>query len=181
MKGYYKRLPVAVKVGLRYGFFSAILICFLLAVLFYAGKHPFLIPIVYDVRIFLLAIFIFFALRDFRDNKNQGILHFWQGMLSGLFLTIVMGFFAAIFIILFGSYEDQFLSSYVDQMIYNLTSNKEQFIGSIGEKTFQNTLNNLPSTTLTDLAMDYYFKSVVIGLFLTIIISVILRRQPKQF
>lgn len=181
MKEYYKKTPVTVKVGLKYGFFSAILLCILLIVLFYTGIHPLLIPIVYDIRIFLLALFIFFAVKEFRDEKNQGILHFWQGMLVALLVAIVMGFFGAIFIIVFGAMEEQFLSSYLTYMMDHLVSNKEQFLESIGEVTYQNTLRSLPSTGLSDLAMDYYFKSVVIGLFLSIIISIILRRQPKRF
>ncbi|MGK7389020.1 MAG: DUF4199 domain-containing protein [Candidatus Cyclobacteriaceae bacterium M2_1C_046] len=180
MKEYFNRKPTTVKVGLKYGFVSAILLCILFVVLFYTGVHPLLIPVIYDVRIFLLALFIFFSIKEFRDNKNEGVVHFWQGMLLGLLVAIVLGFFAAIFILAFGAFEEEFLSSYISYMTEHLVSNKEKFLESIGEQTYQNTLQSLPATSLTDLAMDYYFKSVVIGLFLTIIISIILRRQPKQ-
>lgn len=139
-----------------------------------------IIPIIYDIRIFLLALFIFFAAKEYRDVKNQGVMHFWQGMLIGLLVAMILGFCAAIFILLFGAAEERFLSSYVFQLTENLVNNKDKFLDAIGEQTYANTIKNLPLTGLTDLAMDYYFKSVVIGLFLTIIISIILRRQPKQ-
>ena len=180
MNLYSKRIPVTVQVALKYGFFSALLLCVVLVSLYYTDKHPLLIPVIYDVRILLLALFIFFAIKDFRDNKNGGEAHFWQGMIIGLLVAIFLGMFTAFGIMLFGVIEQDFLSSYIELTMSQLTSNKDLFIESIGVEVYEKNLQNLPSTTLSDLALDYYLKTVAIGLFLTIIISIILRRQTKQ-
>lgn len=177
MKGTVLRIPTPAKVALKYGFFASVLVVALLIGLFYIDKHPLLIPIIYDIRIFLLAVFTFFAIKEFRDYRNGGELHFWQGMLIGMLIAISLGFFAALAIVIFGMVEPEFLNSYLEIMLGQLQSSKEEIIQSVGEEAYQNTLENLPSTTITDLALDYYLKSVVIGLFLTIIISVILRRK----
>lgn len=177
MQAFQKKLPVSVQVALKYGFFSSLLLAVLLTVLYYADRHPLLIPVIYDVRIFLLAIFIFFAVKEFRDLRNGGVLHFWQGMLMGLTLAVTLGFLAAVFIMIFGTVEEEFLSSYTQLLTDQLVNNRQQYLESVGEEAYQNTLRSLPGTSLNDLALDYYLKTVVIGVFLTIIISVILRRQ----
>lgn len=173
------RLPVPVQVALKYGIFMAMLLGAVFIGLFYVGRHPLLIPVIYDVRILLLAIFIFFAVKEFRDYHNNGSLHFWQGMLVGLVLTITAGFLMMIIILAFGAVEDNLLFNYLTEMEAQLADNKEEFLEAIGEEAYQNTLRSLPSTTLGDLALDYYLKSFGIGFFLTIIISIILRRQLK--
>lgn len=173
------KLPVPVRVALKYGFFTALLLGAVFVALFYAGRHPLLIPVIYDVRILLLAIFIFFSVKEFRDYRNGGVLHFWQGMLVGLVLTITAGLLMLVIILAFGTAEENLLSGYLSEMTTQLADNKEEFLEAIGEEAYQKTVTKLPSTTLTDLALDYYLKSFGIGLFLSIIISVILRRQIK--
>lgn len=174
------KLPAPVQVALKYGFFMALLLGAVFVGLFYAGRHPLLIPIIYDVRILLLAIFIFFSIKEFRDYRNGGVLHFWQGMLIGLVIIFVVGLLMMIIILTFGALEENLLSRYLTEMTIQLTENKEDFLEAIGEEAYQNAFRKLPSTTLGDLALDYYLKSFGIGLFLTIIISIILRRQIKH-
>lgn len=173
------KLPVPVQVALKYGFFMALLLGAVLIGFFYIGRHPLLIPVIYDVRILLLAVFIFFAVKEFRDYQNNGVLHFWQGMLVGLVLTITVGFLMMLIIFAFGTLEDNLLSTYITETEVQLESSKEKFIEAIGEEAYKNSVRNLPSTTLGDLALDYYLKSFGIGFLLSIIISIILRRQIK--
>jgi hypothetical protein len=173
------KLPPPVQVALKYGFFMALLLGAVFVSLFYVGRHPLLIPVIYDVRILLLAVFIFFSVKEFRDYQNGGVLHFWQGILVGLVLTVTVGLLMLIIILTFGAVEENLLSGYLTEMTAQLADNKEEFLQAIGEEAYQNTLRKLPSTTLGDLALDYYLKSFGIGLFLSIIISVILRRQIK--
>ena len=63
----------------------------------------------------------------------------------------------------------------------SLNEVKENLIGSIGDEAIQKSLEILPTTTIFDLALDYFLKSLPYGIFLTIIISLILRRKPNIF
>jgi len=85
-----------------------------------------------------------------------------------------------LFILLFGEMiEKSFLSEYIQQSIQNINEVKENLVESIGEEVLQKSLEILPTTTIFDLALDYFLKSLPYGIFLTIIISLILRRKPN--
>ena len=72
-----------------------------------------------------------------------------------------------------------FLTEYIRISTGQLVTNKDLFIETIGEKTYTETLAQLPATQPIHLAVDYLLKSIPIGLFLTIILSVLLRRKES--
>ena len=77
------------RIPLRYGAIAGALGAILLIGLFYMGKHPFLIEIYLDFRIFIFGVFIFFTLKELRDYVYGGILYFWQGIIASFIFTVV--------------------------------------------------------------------------------------------
>jgi hypothetical protein len=173
-----KRIPL-VKIPLKYAVAATVLGSILFAVLFFHDRHPMLIHIVYDFRLLLIPLFVFFAIKEYRDYANFGELHFWEGMVAGIMMYMGYGIFMAMFIAFFGHYHPPFLQEYIRLATENLVSHREEFITAISEETYNSTLEKLPLTTLGDLALDYIMKSILIGVFSTIILSVILRRHTK--
>lgn len=167
------------KIALRYGAIGGAIGSIALLVLFYMGRHPFLLPVIFDFRIILFAVFIFFALKEFRDYYQEGILYFWQGMVGSYVLIITSGGIGAFVTWIFASWNDRFISSYVQTLMEQFTKNAAELVERVGKEAYEQQLLRLPQTTAGDLAADYFLKSIIIGLFLTIILSVILRRQPK--
>jgi hypothetical protein len=55
----------------------------------------------------------------------------------------------------------------------------EEDIERIGEESYQRNLESLPATNMGQIALMYIVQSFAIGLFVSIILSVILRKQPK--
>src|SRR5258708_3429199 len=85
----WNRIPPLVRVPLRYGLIGGVLGFVLLIILYYIDRHPFLIPVFFDFRVALFAVFLFFTLKELRDYFFGGLLFFWQGMIaSGLFVII---------------------------------------------------------------------------------------------
>jgi hypothetical protein len=62
---------------------------------------------------------------------------------------------------------------------YLNTFSKED-IERIGKEVFERNLNQLPTTNISVLAMTYFVQGLAIGFFVSIILSVIVRRQPKN-
>jgi len=147
----------------------------LLMTLFYLGRFPFL-PV---ERTILFAIFIFFALKEVRDYHQDGILHFWQGMIGGVVCYVTMAVLAAVLLWIWGQVSDVYLANYVEVIGQQLENNRGELEERVGKEALDLQVQKLPLTTITDLALDYILKSMFIGIFLTIIISIILRRQPK--
>ena len=72
-----------------------------------------------------------------------------------------------------------FLQSYITLSAEQLKSLPPDVIERIGKDTFDRNLATLPATNAFDLALLYFIQSFMIGLFVSIILSVVLRRQPK--
>ncbi len=174
-------VPVIVRIPLKYGFFGGLLGIAVMGILFYFGtNHPQLFPVFLDFRILLFAVFVFFSIKEFKDYYQAGILHFWQGMIVGITCYLTISLVISLGIAIFGSVESEYVGRYVSEITAVLEENREALIEKVGEESYRTQMETLPFTSIYDLAIDYMLKSMFIGLFLTIIISVILRRQPKS-
>ncbi|MDH5366829.1 MAG: DUF4199 domain-containing protein [Cyclobacteriaceae bacterium] len=168
-----------VSVPVQYGAAASALLMILFVVLFYSGRHPMSIPVFFDVRFVILPLFMVIAMKDFRDNRNENVLHFWQGLSIGFILSAVVAIIMSLFIILFVAIDPDFLQLYIDERVKLLTEHRHQLTETIGDETIQLQLDKLPFTTSYNLAVDYFFKTLGIGVFSNIIISIILRKQPN--
>lgn len=168
------------RVNIRFGVIAGVLGSLLMIALFYLKRHPFLIPVYLDFRIILFGIFIFFSLKEYRDSIRDGIMYFWEGMIGSLVFVITFGAVVAIGIIVFSAVETAFLSSYIQLNIEQIRSLPQEVVEKIGKDAVERKIMELPDTNVFALAKLYIFQSFVIGFFISIIISVTLRRQPKN-
>ncbi|HLF34737.1 MAG TPA: DUF4199 domain-containing protein [Cyclobacteriaceae bacterium] len=168
-------------VSLRFGSVAGILSVVLFTILYLGGRHPLLIPAYLDFRLLLFPIFIVFGIRDFREIRNRGILHFWQGFSVGTMIVLTLGFIMAVYIILLGGvFDHEFTSEYIAGTMQKIAETKESIISQVGEAAYNKSLEILPSTTLGDLSFDYFLKGLPLGFMLTIIISLLLRTPDNK-
>lgn len=167
------------KVAFRYGVIGGLICSAVLTALYAMDIHPFLVPVFLDFRVFLFGVLIVFSLKEIRDYVYDGILFFWQGMIASYAMLMTTALIASAYTWAFATVSKQFLPEYVNFLLKQFTENKALIIENVGEEAYQQQLAKLPSTSAADLSADYFLKSMIIGLFLTIILSVILRRQPK--
>lgn len=169
-----------IKVSVRYGVLAGITGWVLLLILYFIGRHPFLIPVYMDFRIILFVVFIFFTLREIRDYYQNGVLYFWQGIISCFLFTVCYAVCASLLLFIFMNVDGDFLPEYIRRSIATVQSLPQDAIDRIGKDVYDRNLRLLPQTTLLDLTFLYFFQSFLISLFLSIILSVILRREPKS-
>jgi hypothetical protein len=167
------------KVTAKYGIIAGVLGTLMVLGLYYKVQHPFLVPVFFDFRIILFAIFIFFALKEFRDFHQQGVLYMWQGLIGSFIFILTFAIVTALGLFIFMKAEPDFLRSYIDLSRAQLQSLPEDIIQRIGKDVYQRNLELLPSTNEFDLATLYFTQCFMIGIFVSIIFSVILRRQPR--
>ena len=167
-------------VSLRYGAAGGILAFVLLLVMYYTGPHPLLTSPFLDFRILLFGIFIFFTLKEFRDYYQNGSLYFWQGIVGGGLVIFIATFVTSMLLWLFGFWNNDFVDSYIRQVTAYLKSFPKEDIDRIGKEIYERNLAALPATNMFDLTQTYFMQGLVIGFFVNIVLSVILRRQPKN-
>ena len=179
MTDFFSRIPPLVRSPLRFGIIGGVIGFGLIWVLYLIGTHPFLVPVFLDFRVVLLSVFLAFSLKELRDFYFAGILYFWQGMVASFILVATFAIIVSGLIVTFASYVPRFVSSYVDQFTEQARQFPPDVIERIGKEAFERNLATLPSTTPFDLALLYFWQCFIIGFFVSIIISVILRRQPQ--
>lgn len=174
-----KKSPL-VGISLRNGALTGVLAIVLMIIMYYAGRHPLMIAPFLDFRILLFGVFVFFTLKEFRENHQNGELHFWQGMAGGFIMIMVAATTASVLLWIFTASESDFIPEYVSKMTDYLKTFPKEDIERIGKDAYQRNLDTLPSTNGKQIAASYFIQSMVIGFFVTIILSVSLRKQPKS-
>lgn len=172
------RFPL-LKISARNGAIAGLLSIGLLIALYYLGRHPFLIAPYLDFRIFLFGSFIFFTLREFRDVYQNGELYFWQGIISAGIVVLVSNTITSLGLHMFGTMEKDFVADYIRLYTEYLKTFPKEDIERIGKELYERNLADLPTTDIANLSGKYFLQGMVIGFFVSIILSVILRKQPK--
>jgi hypothetical protein len=163
----------------KYGVLTALLGLSFLIGMYYLGRHPLLVSPFLDVRIPLYAIFIFFALREFRDYQQGGVLYFVQGMAGSTLLVLWAALIGAAALWLFAHLQGNFVVQYVQKTMEYLKSFPEEDIQRIGKDVYERNLELLPATNAAQLASLYLAQSLVIGLLVGVVMAVILRKPSK--
>ena len=175
-----KKTHPIIAVPLKFGLVGAGIAILLFLLLYFLGKNPLIIYGNFDFSFLLIPVFIFFSIKEFRDYKNNRELLFWQGMSVGFINYFVIALVSALFIYIFLSFVDlELVSGYVADRMQIMNEMKGEMVKQMGEDVFTRTYAELGNTTAYVIALDDFLKKIVIGLFLTIIISVLLRRSNE--
>jgi hypothetical protein len=174
-----KKSPL-IGISLRNGSIAGILAGVLLIILYFMGPHPMLILPYADFRILLFGIFIFFTLKEFRNNHQDGVLYFGQAMVGSLIFVTVAATVGAILVLIYSKINPVFVSDFINQALGSAKTFSENTTLSEAEKDrIHGMMEALPATNGKSLAGQHFVQSLMIGFFISVILSVILRKQPK--
>ncbi len=168
-----------VHVCLRYGAIAGFLCAGCVVSLYYMGKHPFLINPFFDFRVPAFSLLLFFSLKEVRDYFYEGTLTFFQGLGGSIIFLSTAALVADTGIFVFGSLQPDFVAEYIRQLTDQIRNIPPESIDQIGKVTIDNSLRELPFISLAYLVGLYTWQTFQIGFFISVIISVILRRQPQ--
>jgi len=169
-----------IRISIKYGAVAGALALALLIASYYMGRHPLLIAPFLDFRILLFGIFIFFSGRELRDYEQGGVLYFWQAMLGGGLVVLMASVVSTLGMQVFGARVPEFVTAYVQQMTDYLKTFSAEDIKGVGKEVYDRNLVQLSATNVSQLSVTYFAQGMVIGFLDTIVLSVILRRQPKN-
>ncbi|CAN5477930.1 hypothetical protein BH23BAC1_BH23BAC1_44440 [soil metagenome] len=162
--------------ALKYGLIGGVLTITLFFILLYLNVNPLVASKRLDFGFFIIPVFVFFSIKEFRNLRNYKQLRFWQGMTIGFFTYLILAFISASFIWLVLNINNDLLDQYIFDRSLLVENNKDQIVETLGEEVFYQTYQDIQQVTPFILALDDFLKKIFAGLFITIIISVILRR-----
>ncbi|WPP52243.1 DUF4199 domain-containing protein [Catalinimonas niigatensis] len=168
-------------VPFKYGVVGGVLSIILFFVVYLLGENP-LVPNHLDffVNSIILLVFIIFSIREFRISYNSNILHFLQGITIGILTVIIIGLITSISMYVYLTYFNyDLLNSYKEIMDEQLRTNKETYIEQFDENIFNMLIVENQRISPIKLAQNEFLKKkLLVGFFVTIIVSVIMRRSP---
>jgi len=167
------------KVPLKFGLIGATINIAMFFVQHWTGSNPLMEMRVFDF--FIIPVFIFFGIKEYRDTFNQGLMEFWQGMTVGFFIYGSIAVFYSIFLWVALQFADpDMLQSYITESLNVIKENKDLLTEEMGAESYQSSYDEVSKTTALDLATDSLVKKAGIGFLLTSVLSTVLKKQPKN-
>ncbi len=168
-----------VRVAFRYGAVSGLLLMVFLIAMYYMGRHPFLINLFLDPRIPVLAVMVFVGLRELRDYHLGGTLFFAQGMGTSFLLTIVCATLCWMGLLGFATFDPQFVADFISQATEQTKAFSPEDIQRIGKELFDQSLQELQKADKYYMARRYFVQTFIISFFVSVIVTVIVRRTSE--
>lgn len=125
----------------------------------------------------LIPLFVFFGIKNFKNNENGGELAFGQGMTVGFFIYSILALISAIVIFIFLQIDPVIFEEYRSSNLDLLGEKKNEIIEQLDEASYDATLKNLSNMTIFDVVFNDFLRKLIPGLFFTIIISIILKNS----
>ena len=172
-------MSALVKVPVRFGLMGIGVLIVIFIVYYFSGSNPLLEMSMLDL--FIIPIFLYFGIREYRDNYNNGSMEFWQGMTAGLLIYLLIATVFSAFLFLFLKFLDTSLAqAYIDTKLGELAASETKIVDEMGRDSYENLILTTKNTTTEALTLDNFLRKIAIGFFLTSVISVIMKRKNKN-
>jgi hypothetical protein len=122
---------------------------------------------------------VFLAIKFFKEYRNEGYLSFSEGMSVGAVSFVLLALFSTG--IIWGILESSssLFSAIQTAKWAVLEKNKEVIISQVGLASFEVTQTNLQSISPWDIALNDGIWKILPGMFFSILISTILRKNKQ--
>jgi len=144
-------------------------------VVYFLGHEPISFTEIFGY--ILIPIFVFLGIKNFKDNMNNGELTFGQGMTVGFFVYSILAFISAIVIFIFLQVDSGIFNEFKASNLVLLREKKEILIAQLDKESYDTTFFNISNMTIFDVVFNDFLRKIFPGLFLTILISIILKRS----
>ena len=131
----------------------------------------------FDLAVFLL--FIYFAGKEHKDFRNQGLFYFWEGISIGFIVLIPAVLIFSFFLFVIFQQYPQLIDQYREGAINMVNAQKELIIENFGKEAIQDQFDQINKRTSFDLILRNSGWKVLSGFLVTPVVSIILRRKPN--
>ncbi len=166
------------KIGLRYGLYGAITICVLfLAAWYLAAEQSFTVQEIIGYAAMVVSLsFVFFGIKHFRDEENNGAVSFKSALVLGLLISIIVAVVFGILDVIYveflnPDFMDEYYARSIEQMRTTLSAEEFDVQAKLLEEQ-KSTFSN-PIFTFLIMGMTVF----VIGFIISLISALMLQRK----
>ncbi|WKK87324.2 DUF4199 domain-containing protein [Marivirga arenosa] len=172
-------MNLLIKSPLRFSLIAIVFVVLMFVILIFLDKNP----VVYSSNIIfigpLLAIFLFFSVKIFRDANPDG-LRFWQGFSIGmLYIIFFISYYAIILTIISYAFDVNYFDEYRELSVERVYAQKELILEKFDNKFFEESLLESRNQTNFDIILRLCRNFFGIGILLVPIVSLFMR-TPEQ-
>jgi hypothetical protein len=173
-------MNLLVKSPLRFSLIATVFVILMFFILIFLDKNP----VIYSSNIIfigpLLSLFLFFAIKVFRDTNPDG-LRFWQGFSIGILYTL---FFTLFYSLVLWSdatlFETDHFDEYRAMIIEKIIAGKDMLVDKMGEEGYQEYLKSGESSNARIIG-SLAVNNIIIGALVTPLVSLFMRTsEPKR-
>ena len=151
------------------------IIAFLVLSFFY--KDPSNLTLLFGYVICPITIFL--SIKFFKQDQNSGYLSFSEGMSVGFVTYFLIALISTLGIWLFLVVSPETFELITIAKFEVLENGKETILSQVGQNSYDATFESLKEMSRLDIALNDGIWKIIPGLFFTIIISIILRKNPN--
>jgi hypothetical protein len=167
------------KIILRYGIYSTIFIIFLMSVFFFLVRN-----LDYDkqqvagyLSMLVSMIFVFFGIRHYRNEKNDGFLTFGQGLKVGVLIVLFPAVCFGLFDVLYTSVlNPHWMTDYTNYYLTHFKQSLPVAQFEVKKRQLEDSMKLFSNPVAQFFIM--FLTVFVIGFIVTIISALALRRKP---
>ena len=164
------------RVGGMFGLLGAGLVLLYFFTLYALGINPVVEMNRFDLLIILLCTL--FAMGYFRDRRNGGVLHFWEGIAVGVPVVLLSALLSSLLIYAFVKIAPDVFTGYLQAMEKEIRA--DYAAGRLKDATrFRYYLKALPTITPFDRVSDIFLRNFFLCFFPTGILAIIMRKHPR--
>ncbi|KYG84841.1 DUF4199 domain-containing protein [Roseivirga seohaensis] len=168
--------PKLTRISIKYGAVTALFTIIAFLVFYFMGLQPWRNLLSFLLDIMVIVIFLFLALKDYKDNVGGGEFRFYHGMTIGFIVYVTTAAIFALFYLIFIYWGNpDFLSEYIKTAQEDLVNRKDMIVAALSEESYLEQYKMIANTTRSTLVFDVFIKKLLIGLVVTPVFSIILR------
>jgi len=161
----------------KFGGIAGVLSVIAFIVLSFLYPDPTNLNLVFGYVITPVAIFL--AIKFYKEYSNNGYLSFAEGMSVGFVAYMLEAIISLVGIWLVLLVHPDLFDRISDSKLAVLSNSKETIVAQVGESSFDLTLESIRNMVPWDIALNDALWKIIPGLFFTIILSIILRKNPN--
>lgn len=144
-------------------------------VFYFVGAEPISFTEIFGYII--IPVFVFLAIKNFKDNMNNKELYFGQGMTVGFFVYSLLALISAMVIFIMLHIDTTVFEDYKAAAITLLAEKKVVIMEQLGNESYEATVESMSGMTIFDVVLNDFLRKLVPGLFFTIILSIVLKNS----
>ena len=168
-----KYLKSSYKFGLVGGLFSV----FAFVLLSFLKSDPTNLSLIFGYVISPFALFL--AIKFFKEYSNSGLLSFSEGMSVGFVTYCLIAVISGLGVLIYLNFSPELFEEIKNSKLEVLLKNQSTITQEMGLNSYESTLLNIKQMTIWDIAFNEVIWKIIPGLFFTIIISIILRKNTN--